>query len=213
MNNTKKHRGFLLFLLAGILFSFPLRAQEQWELRKNTDGIAVYTKDLANQSFKQIRVVCELPGTPALLVNLLKEVEHHSDWVYLNRETKLLKRRSDNRLVYYTEADMPWPLTDRDMVVEAVFSPVVKNQPTRVEVKSVSGYLPEQTDFVRIPSSVATWEITPVSDKKIKVDYTFSVNPGGSVPPWLVNLTVATGPHKTFQKLREILAERFRKQK
>ncbi|WP_205503102.1 START domain-containing protein [Rufibacter psychrotolerans] len=199
-----------LLLVCWALTCGPVaQAQERWELRKDTDGIAVYTKDLANDAYKQIKVVCELPGTPQLLVNLLKDVERHQDWVYLNRKTRLLKKLSDNRLVYYTEADLPWPLTDRDMVVEAVFFPVQAHKPARVEVKSVTGYLPRQTGFVRIPTSLAVWEITPVTDRKVKVEYTFSVNPGGTVPAWLVNLTVATGPHKTFQNLRQILASRF----
>ncbi|WP_183906849.1 START domain-containing protein [Rufibacter immobilis] len=183
----------------------PLAAQEKWDLRKDTDGIAVYTRNLAQAAVKEIKVICELPGTTAQLVNMLKDVERHQNWVYLNRKTQLLQKKNPNRLVYYTEADLPWPLTDRDMVVEAVFSPISQNQQARVEVRSVSGYVPEKEDFVRIPSSLAVWEISTVAKDRIKVVYTFSVNPGGSVPAWLVNATVATGPHKTFQNLRKLL--------
>ncbi|WP_181306541.1 START domain-containing protein [Rufibacter sp. XAAS-G3-1] len=203
---------FLLLLWLGLGDSPGALAQENWELQKNQDGIAVYTKQLENASVKQIKVVCELPGTTANLVNLLKNVEHHSDWVYLNRKTTLLKRKSENALIYYTEADMPWPLDDRDLVVEATFSPITKNNTARVEVRSLSGFLPVKKGFVRIPSSLATWEITQLPGNKIKVEYLFTVNPGGSVPAWLVNATVAVGPHKTFQNLRGILAKMAKEQ-
>ncbi|WP_210464677.1 START domain-containing protein [Rufibacter roseolus] len=207
-----KKRIILLGLALGLLGGTPLLAQGNWELQKNEDGIEVYTRQVPDNNFKEIRVVCEVPGTAAQLVSLLKDVEHHSDWVYLNRKTALLKRKSENRLVYYTEADMPWPLTDRDMVVEAAFSPVRNNQ-ALVEVKSVNDFLPKKKEFIRIPSSLAVWEITPGSNGHIKVEYTFKVNPGGSVPAWLVNTTVAIGPLKTFQRLRKTLAQRALAQK
>jgi hypothetical protein len=195
-----------LLLLLGFVFSLNLPAQEKWELRKNTDGIAVYTRASAAEVYKEIRVVCELPGTPAQLIHVLKEVERHPEWVYLNRKTVLVQKKSANRFIYYTEADMPWPLTDRDMVVEATYFPEAKNRSVHVEVKSVPTLLPEKEDYVRIPSSLAVWDITPLPNQRIKVEYTFRVNPGGSVPAWAVNATVASGPVSTFQNLRKRLA-------
>ncbi|KAA3438385.1 START domain-containing protein [Rufibacter hautae] len=203
MKNSIITLGLMWALLSGT----SLWAQSKWELQKNEDGIEVYTRQGADNNFKEIRVVCELPGTASQLVDLLKDVAHHSDWVYLNKKTELLKRKSENRLIYYTLADMPWPLTDRDMVVEAAFSPIKNNQ-AHVEVKSIQNFLPQKKEFIRIPSSLAVWEITPASGGNIKVDYTFKVNPGGSVPAWLVNTTVAIGPLKTFQRLRKTLVQR-----
>ncbi|RNI30457.1 START domain-containing protein [Rufibacter latericius] len=205
-----KNKFIVLAFVLGFLSQSPLFAQGKWELQKNEDGIEVYTRKAKENQFKEIKVVCELPGTAIQLMQLLKDVEHHSDWVYLNRKTRLVKRKSENRLVYYTEADMPWPLTDRDMVVEAVFLPASKEKLARVEVKSVQGYVPEKKDFVRIPASLAIWEINPLPQGNIKIEYTFKLNPGGSVPAWMVNATVAIGPLKTFQNLRKTLTERSR---
>ncbi|MBC3540239.1 START domain-containing protein [Rufibacter sediminis] len=197
----------VLVVLWGLVMA-PALAQGKWELQKNEDGIEVYTRKVKDTQFKEIRVVCDLPGTPNDLFSLLKDVEHHSDWVYLNRKTKLIKRKSEHRLLYYTEADMPWPLTDRDMVVEAVFMPAYKPNVARVEVKSVTSIVSEKPGFVRIPYSLAVWDISPVSGGRTKIDYTFRVNPGGAIPAWMVNATVAIGPVKTFQNLRNALTQR-----
>ncbi|AKQ45362.1 hypothetical protein TH63_06475 [Rufibacter radiotolerans] len=198
---------FALALFFGFLSLPPLWAQGKWELEKNQDGIAVYTRKTPELPIKQIRVVCELPGTPAQLVKVLKNVEHHSDWVYLNRKTVLLKQKDLNTIIYYTEADMPWPLTDRDMIAETRVLPAAKNKTVRVEVTGLPTYLPQKKNLVRIPYSLAVWEIVPVSKDRMKVEYTFSVNPGGSVPAWMVNATVATGPTITFSRLRDLLAD------
>jgi hypothetical protein len=201
-------RSLLIVFFLWVGFQNPLKAQEKWKLEKNEDGIAVYTRKTADLPIKQIKVVCELPGTPGQLVKVLKNVEHHSDWVYLNRKTVLLKQKDPNTFVYYTEADMPWPLTDRDMVAETKVFPPSKNKTVRVEVTGLPTYLPKKEHLIRIPYSLAIWEITPVAADRIKVEYTFSVDPGGSIPAWMVNATLATGPSITFSQLRELLANK-----
>jgi hypothetical protein len=66
--------------------------------------------------------------------------------------------------------------------------------------------MPPKKGFVRVPYSLATWEVIPLTKDKIKVDYVFRVNPGGAIPAWLVNIAATTGPYNTFVKLREIMS-------
>lgn len=196
---------FLIFISVWAFGLFNGLNQDNWELRRNENGIAVYTRKLSDASFKQIKVECELPGTTSQLVNVLKDVVHHPNWVYATQKSTLLKKKTDNNYIYYTETDMPWPVTDRDLVAEAIIYPVTKSGQLRMEIKSIPDYLPVKKGFIRIPYSVAVWEISPLPGNKLKINYTFSVNPGGSVPAWLVNASVATGPYNTFMKLRDIL--------
>ncbi|MBD0377821.1 MAG: lipid-binding protein, partial [Flavisolibacter sp.] len=39
----------------------------------------------------------------------------------------------------------------------------------------------------------------------LNVDYTLQVNPGGQLPPWLVNMFADKGPYESFKKLAELL--------
>lgn len=198
---------YRLFILFGYLLSSPaLLAQDNWELKKNEKGIAVYSRNLTNETYKQIKVICELPGTTDNLIKTIRDVAHYKDWAYLNRKTELLKKKTDNNFIYHTETDMPWPLTDRDMVIETTILPDKENDLLRIEVKSIPDYVPQKVNLVRIQYSLAVWEVKPLPNNKLKVEYTLSVDPGGSVPAWLVNATVATGPYNTFVKLREKLA-------
>ena len=67
-------------------------------------------------------------------------------------------------------------------------------------------FLPKNDDFIRVPfSGVILWRVTQGTNNKLKVDYTFSLDPGGSLPSWLVNATMAIGPYNSFMKLRELL--------
>ncbi|KAA5545000.1 START domain-containing protein [Adhaeribacter rhizoryzae] len=183
-------------------------AQDNWELKKNENGIAVYTRGIANEKLKEIRVVCELPGTTAGLISVLQNVSGHADWVYLTEKATLVKKINQYAFVYYTTTDMPWPVTNRDLVVEFSYQEIPGTKNLAIQAKSAEGYVPSKKGYVRVPYSLATWEVVPVAKDKIKIDYVFRVNPGGTIPSWLVNMAAATGPYNTFVKLRELLSEK-----
>ncbi|MGV3587529.1 MAG: START domain-containing protein [Adhaeribacter sp.] len=201
-------RILIIILVITGLGTLKVFAQDNWELKKNENGIAVYTRGIANEKLKEIRVICELPGTTAGLISVLQNVSGHADWVYLTEKATLVKKLSPNSLVYYTTTDMPWPVTDRDLVVEFSYQEIPGTKNLAIQAKSAEGYVPPKKGYVRVPYSLATWEVAPVAKDKIKIDYVFRVNPGGTIPSWLVNMAAATGPYNTFVKLREILAEK-----
>lgn len=196
-----------LFWFPGLLTTY---AQGNWELKKNENGIEVYTRQLATGKLKEIRVVCELDATLPGLISVLQDVNNHKNWVYSTRTSRLIKKINAQTLVYYTESDMPWPVTDRDLAVELYINPVPENQQYTIQAKSVPEYIPAKPNLVRVPYSLALWKIIP-ADNKLKIDYTFSVDPGGSIPAWLVNTTAAIGPYNSFVKLREVLKARSAK--
>ena len=199
----------LKLLIINVLTWLPLYsalAQDNWELKKNEDGIAVYSRGIANEKLKEIRVVCELPGTTAQLKEILQNVGGHSRWVYLTQKSNLVKKVNDQTLIYYSASDMPWPVTDRDLVVELTINETPGSGNLAIRAKSISDYLPQNKNYVRVPYSLAIWEVVPLPNNKMKIDYTFRVNPGGDIPTWMVNAAATTGPYNTFVKLRALLA-------
>ena len=199
----------LLIFISILLISFIEKEDPgNWELRRNENGIAIYSQKQSNNSFKQIKVECELPGTTNQLISVIKDVPHHRDWVYASTKATILKKNTENNFIYHTETDMPWPVTDRDLVAETIIYPVTRNGQLRVEVKSRPDYLPVKKGFVRVPYSLAIWEVLQLPGNKLKVTYTFSIDPAGAIPHWLLNATITTGPYNTFMKLREILRKK-----
>ncbi|WP_183575217.1 START domain-containing protein [Mucilaginibacter sp. X5P1] len=195
------------------LFLFMLTAasaQDKWELRRNEDGITIYSRQSPDGKLVELRLLCQLDATPGELIKQLMDIDSYSSWVYSNKKSGIIKRVNDHDIIYFTEAHLPWPIQDRDLVVELNIEPTTSpNAQQIILVKSINGILPPKKHFIRIPYSVVTWRITPVPGNKINVDYTFSLDPGGSIPRWLINLTLTTGPYKSFVKLRELLkAER-----
>jgi hypothetical protein len=195
-------KGLIIFSV--LIFGFSTgMSQGRWELQKNENGIEVYTRKAATGNLKELRVLCELDATKAQLVSILQNIGDYSAWVYSNKKSVILKTINPQKIIYYTESHLPWPIKDRDLIVELN---IISNADIlNVQAKSIPDFLPKNDKFVRVPYSLAQWKVTQAASNKLKVDYTFSVDPGGSIPAWLVNATLAIGPYKSFLKLREVL--------
>jgi hypothetical protein len=182
-------------------------AQGKWELKKNENGISVFTRKAATGNLKELRVLCELDATKAQLQNTLLDVPTYNDWVYSNKKTILLKAVNTQKIIYYTQSHLPWPIRDRDLIIELTINPTP--EVLNIQAKSLPLYLPKRDNYIRVPYSLAIWKVTQAPNNKLKVDYTFSVDPGGSIPAWIANATMAIGPYNSFLKLRDLLRARY----
>jgi len=194
-----------ILLLAGILlvgYSTGI-AQGKWDLKKDENGIQVFTRKAAKGNIKELRVVCELDATKMQLINMLQNISDYDSWVYSNKKSTILKMVTPQNIIYYTQSHLPWPIKDRDLVIELTINPI--GDVLNIQAKSLPDYLPKEKEYIRVPYSLATWKVTQGANNKLKVDYTFSVDPGGSIPSWIVNATLTIGPYNSFAKLKEIL--------
>lgn len=84
-----------LILLLGLCIPFTVGAQSNCLLRlNNKDSIRVYTCDPTKSKFKSIKTTFEVDGT-------------HKAWQYKTISAKVLKKVSDQEVIYYTEVRCP----------------------------------------------------------------------------------------------------------
>src|ERR1700761_8580101 len=159
----------LLFIL--LLFVYCSgHAQGKWELKKNEDGIEVYTRKAATGNIKELRVLCELDATKTQLISTLQDIPGYSEWVYSNKKSYILKTDNPQKITYYTISHLPWPIKDRDLIVELNINPTP--EVLNIVAKGMPTYLPKDEKYVRVPYSLAVWKVTQAADNKLKVDYT-----------------------------------------
>ena len=191
----------LLFLLfPGISF-----AQHKWVLEKNTKDIQVYVRDIEGSSFQEVMVKMQCKGTLAELKNVLMDIDQYEDWVYNTKESKVLKKLNHNEVIYYTEFHIPWPADNRDLVAHVTF--VTDSIPNIyfINSKAVTTNHPEKSGVVRIINSRTTWKIIQSNPDQLDIEYIIRVDPGGSLPAWVVNMSNITGPYNSFVNLKELL--------
>jgi len=176
-----------------------------WALKKEKDGIKVFVRNRKGSSLKDIRVTCTLQSTLGGIVHILTSKDEYKEWIYACSESYLIKDDGVFESYHYQVTDAPWPVEDRDLVLHSV---VKQNKTTRqveIVVKNVTDILPDYSGKVRVPYYDACWKITPLGENLVEVDYTISLDPGGNVPLWVINLAVSEGPLKTMQNFRDRL--------
>ena len=181
-------------------------ADTNWVLKKDLDGIKVYTGDMPGSKLKIVRVTCTLNARLSQLASLLLDIPAHEQWVYNTKTSYVVKQLAEGHLIYYSEISMPNPLGNRDVVVDLHITQQPATKVMSVIANAIEQYVPVKKDKVRITLSKVSWTVTPIGKDQISIEYTAQADPGGSLPAWTVNLFTTKGPFETFKKLKELIA-------
>ncbi|HSC39439.1 MAG TPA: START domain-containing protein [Chitinophagaceae bacterium] len=197
--NSKTILFSLLFIAACCR---PGYGQEDWSLKSDKDGIAVFTRSFPDSKFKAVKVECTLAASLSQLVAVILDVNTGDQWVYSTKSAYLLRQISASELIYYSEISVPWPASNRDFIAHLSVVQDARTKVVTVYGPTLPDYVPVKKDVVRIVQSEGRWVITPLGPNRIKVEYTLRVDPGGNIPAWLVNMFAAKGPTESFRKLK-----------
>jgi hypothetical protein len=187
------------------LFLFWSQAQTDCALKKDQDGVKVYTCKSEGERFKSLRAEFTLENTSFdQLEKFLLDVPSYTKWQYNMIESTLLTRISNQEMTYRTVVDAPWPVDNRELIVKYLSTKDTVQQTMDIVIQSIQSDYPKQEDVVRVPSSYGTWHIVKIGDN-LKVNYSLRIDPGGSLPAWVVNMAMADGPHQSFRNLKREL--------
>lgn len=177
-------------------------------LKKDSDGILVYTCKSDNDRFKSLKAEFVIQHTSIdELVSFLKQVKNYPNWQYNMMSAEVLKQVSDEVMITRSEIDAPWPVENRELIVQYEIIQHPTRDQLHVTTKTVSYQYPASDELIRVPFSHAEWFVTK-EGTSLKVIYTMRIDPGGSVPAWLVNIAMAEGPYQSFVNLKTQLEMR-----
>jgi hypothetical protein len=194
----------VIFLFVVSCTCVMVHAQTSWDLKKDEDGIKVYTGIVPNSNIKEVRVTCILDASLSSLTALLLDAKAHEQWVYNTKSSYLVKQLGASSQIYYSEISMPWPLTNRDLVMEINISQKPGTNIMYVAEHAVTEYVPVNKNKIRVTTSKVNWTITPIANNQLRVEYIGIADPVGDVPAWLVNSFSTNGSFETFKKLKEL---------
>jgi hypothetical protein len=192
-----------ILIIFCLLLQASAKSQDGWNLKKDKNGIKVFSKKSDKFKFDQLKVECVLDGKVSQLAAVLLDVDNQYQWVYKTNKSQLIKEIGAGDILYYSEIACPWPFENRDLVVRMNIAQNAINKVVTIEAKNVNDYIPTKNNLVRINYSNALWTVTPINSNQLKVEYTIEVDPGKNVPAWLLNLFASNGPYESFINLRE----------
>lgn len=193
----------LMFLsLLFITLSGLLPKEPQWELKKDKEGIQIFTRKISDATMRAFRGETEVIGSLDSIAALFKDVSRYTEWVPGAKLAEVLASTPGSR-IFYLQTDAPWPVTDRDGVYQFTFKSSSKS--LTILATCLPDYIPIKQDHVRVPKSEGFWQFTAKENGKIKVVYENHSEPGGSIPGWLANATVVNLPFESLKNLKEML--------
>ena len=190
--------GFLL-----ISISCVVQSEEGWTLRKEGNGIKVFTKKVENSEFNAFRAETVVDATLSTLMAVHADVEYVNEWLKDCSEAQLLTEFDPNGYAVYFKTDSPWPVKDRDYTVKYTIEQDPADYTLTINFTAEVGLVPESDDCVRITVLDGFWKMKPVATGGVNVIYQVSTDPGGGVPAWLANSFVIDQPFHSLTKLHE----------
>lgn len=197
-----KVRPYILVVIC-LLLPFAAKCQPEWKLKKDKNGIKVFSRKTTKFKFDELKVECEFDGKISQLAAVILDVNNQYQWVYKTAKSELIKQVTGSDLFYYSEIECPWPFENRDLVARMTITQNASNKILTIVAKSIDDYLPNKKNIVRVKYSNALWTITPINNSQFKVEYRIQIDPGEGVPAWILNMFATNGPYESFKNLKE----------
>lgn len=203
---------FPLLLVLTSVAPFPSYAEPThgtWTQVEHDDGIKVWRLDVPGQDLPGFRGETVIPRSIADIIEELKQVEHHTEWMHRCSASETLQRINDEHIVIYNRVDVPWPVWDRDVILDTQFTAQADGRLVILTFKNHDPKLrPIPERVVRMPrleGFYRMWQLTPQSTKVV---YQVEADVGGSVPKWMAARVARDMPYETLSRLRERVVSR-----
>jgi hypothetical protein len=174
-----------------------------WVEIGRTSGITLARRDVSEGNLPDFRGTTTIAADLARVVDELKKVEAHDEWMYRCAESRILKRYSEDHALIYNLTDVPWPIWDRDVILDTWFEWSADGRDVTLRFKDVSSYvMPVPERVVRIPHLEGSYHLQQLGPGRTRVVYQVSADIGGSVPAWVGARVARDMPYQTLFHLR-----------
>lgn len=192
----------LALVALGWAIAGPAQAAN-WQVIAERDGIVVSRKAVPGRAFPQLRAVGEVAGTPYEILAVLLDVPAHVKWLPDCIESRTLRRIDPWRYVIYTRTDAPWPVSDREAVIENEV--IFLEPPAKLKVTFEALPAPELArarGTVRMKTVNGYYLVEAIDARRSLVQYELDADPAGTLPAWLVSYQSTRNPLQTLTGLR-----------
>ena len=201
------YKSAILLLLIGLVFTSFVNIDNEWILQKSSPDVLVYSRNLENHKVKQLRAVTKIKTSLSSVIALLNDREACPKWVYKCEKSYIIKKISDLEYYSYQNIVAPWPVDNRDIVFNVKISQDPFTKVVTHNAVSEPDYISNREEHVRVKIFNSTWTLTPLKEGIVMCENQILVDPGGSIPTWLVNMAAVDGPFETTTNLRKVVME------
>ncbi|MDA0280788.1 MAG: START domain-containing protein [Proteobacteria bacterium] len=173
-------------------------------MKKDENGIQVYTRSVDGYSYKAIRSVVHLEETRlSSVVSLIRNSKDCPGWSDSCVSATIIEWVSELENYVHTITDLPWPVQDRDLVSHVIWQQDPETLVVTMQGNATRGKLEENEGVVRLTEAQINWELTALENSVVKVVLEAHINPASLLPSWITNMLLVDSPYSSMEGLRE----------
>jgi hypothetical protein len=198
---------FLFLSFLSMVLSCSTVAQS-WVFNKEKDGIKMYTCMEAGKLLKSYKGVTDIHAPAEKVFAFIEDVNNTLWWDKNLSEIRVLLYEKNKRAQFYLVYDLSWPVTDRDLCVEAKVTIDPVTGVYRITSTPLTGVIPECPDKIRIRDYHQIWTIRTLGKEHAHVELEGYVDPAGSIPDWITNMLIVDSPYKVISGIKQQLEKK-----
>jgi hypothetical protein len=185
---------------AGALLEDARAGRGGWAYALTSKGVEIHFNTMKTQSggtIKCTKGIAELPVSPAVAAELVRDFKHMRMWDKNFREGWVAEEHKGLEIkVTYQRYAAPWPTTGRDF---CNLTRVVRNSTTDevriIALSTTHPKVPKNPSYVRGSILYAGWVFSPLREgKHCSAQYITCMDPCGALPLWVVNMVAQDTP-------------------
>jgi hypothetical protein len=177
---------FACFLLLGLSAATAgaEAASGEWRFVTREKGVLVSTRTEQGRSHPTFRGEATVDGSVLHVLSVVLDSQNATKWVRGADQVEVLGRKDARSEQVRMITDLPWPIRDREMVMERSVKVLVPGREFDVRFACASALRPEQGSYVRVHECDSHFHIKAVDAGHTYVDYRAYLDPGGGLPNW-----------------------------
>jgi len=185
--------------MMSLVLTLALTASE-WTLLYEEAGIKMFSAKHA--AFPTFKAEGEIPVNLLDLLAVIADVKHRKEWLTDIRLSRIVEGNVDSRVIIYEQFAMPWPVSNRDCVVESVIEKDFDEGIVTVRFHQVNhSAMPDAAGYVRMPVIRGLMRYSYIDATRTFAEYETTLDVGGSLPRWMIALATKKVPIFTLQAL------------
>lgn len=174
-----------------------------WTLVVEEHGIVVSSQPSERSELPVFRGVGRVEAPLLAVLAVVTDAARHHEWIFSCSDSALVAQTSEVSGIVYNRTDAPWPVPDRDVVLDSHVE--VLDGEREVIVRFSAAAHPDRPPLdgvVRMPYLQGHYHLWAEDDTHTRVEYQVDSDPGGTLPTWLATRGTRDMPVETLRALR-----------
>jgi len=181
----------IIFFIVSLTFFSNIYSQN-WELKRDTEEMKIYTSDIKNSSIRKYKIIALSNAPISKVHSLLTDYKNYTKMFNEIVDFKLLSK-NDTVCITYTLFDMPWPIKKRELITKIttyrtediiIVSSMAINKHEAIE----------KGKCIRIFDFYETFTLKKINESKTECTITGHIDMGGTIPDWAQNMFIVKSP-------------------